>query len=189
MSAERSRSELSQLTHSDWLVLGALGSGATHGFAIARSLDKDGDLGRIWSVRRPMVYQSVSKLIALGLVVEGASERSMSGPTRTPLTLTEAGCHALEEWLISPVAHLREMRPLLLAKLIVLRRREADPSALLEAQRVHVEEMLEGVTAEADDDVATLVEAWRRHSALAMLAFLDEQQSSPGWIDARRNSQ
>lgn len=177
MSAERSRSESSPLTHADWLVLGALGSGATHGFAVARSLGKDGDLGRIWSVRRPMVYQSVSKLIGLGLVHEGTSERSVSGPARTPLTLTAAGRRALEEWLVTPVAHLREMRPELLTKLIVLRRREADPTPLLEAQRAQVEETLEGVTSDADDDVALLVDAWRRHSALAVLAFLREQQT------------
>lgn len=176
MVAELSRSESPQLTHADWLVLGALGSGATHGFAIARSLGKDGDLGRIWSVRRPMVYQSVSKLIGLGLVREGTSERSASGPSRTPLTLTSDGRRALEEWLVSPVAHLREMRPLLLTKLILLRRRGADPTPLLEAQRTQVEEALAEVSTDADDDVALLVDAWRRHGALAVLAFLEEHQ-------------
>lgn len=173
MAAEPS--PLAQLTHADWLVLGALGSGATHGFAIARSLDKDGDLGRIWSVRRPMVYQSVSKLIGLGLVREGSSERSVSGPSRTPLALTAKGRRALEEWLASPVAHLREMRPLLLTKLILLRRRGVDPIPLLDAQRQLLEETLTSRPTDAGDDVTLLIDAWRRQGALAVLAFLGEQ--------------
>lgn len=162
-----------ELSHSDWLVLGALASGATHGFAISTALGKEGDLGRIWSVRRPMVYQSVSKLIGLGLVEEGASERSVSGPSRTPLTLTADGHHLLEEWLLTPVEHLREMRPLLLTKIVLLRRRGADPTPLLHAQRARLIDALAREPSESGDDVARIVDAWRREGARGVLAFLD----------------
>lgn len=163
------------LSHSDWLVLGALASGATHGFAISTALGKDGDLGRIWSVRRPMVYQSVSKLIGLGLISEGTSERSASGPSRTPLSLTSEGQRVLEGWLQAPVEHLREMRPLLLTKLILLQRRGGDPTPLLDAQRAHLTDFLAIAPPEGGDDVATLVDAWRRQGARGVLAFLDGQ--------------
>ena len=166
------------LSHSDWLVLGALSSGATHGFAISLALGKEGDLGRIWSVRRPMVYQSVSKLIGLGLIQEGTSERSTAGPSRTPLSLTSEGEHVLEAWLLTPVEHLREMRPLLLTKLILLRRRGGDPTPLIEAQRARLTDSLGLEPPERGDDVAGIVDAWRRQGARGVLAFLE---SSDAW--------
>ena len=166
-----------ELSHSDWLVLGVLGGGATHGFAVSRSLAKDGDLGRIWSVRRPMVYQSVSKLTSLGLVAELASERSVSGPSRTPLELTAEGRSVLKDWLASPVEHLRDMRPLLLAKLAIVARLGLDPTPLLKAQRAQLTTMIDAQV-DGADEVERLVESWRVQVARAVLAFLDEQQET-----------
>lgn len=167
-----------ELSHSDWLVLGVLGTGATHGFAVSTSLDKDGDLGRIWSVRRPMVYQSVSKLTSLGLVHELATERSTSGPSRTLLDLTPEGQKALGDWLVSPVEHLRDMRPLLLAKLAFLARGGTDPRPLLDAQRAELSKLLD-TQAEGGDDIERLVDSWRLQIARAVVGFLDEQQARP----------
>jgi PadR family transcriptional regulator AphA len=165
------------LTPSDWLVLGVLGTGATHGFTVSTSLAKDGDLGRIWSVRRPMVYQSVSKLASLGLVAEVATERSATGPSRTLLELTAEGQKALGRWLMAPVEHLRDMRPLLLAKLALLRRQGLDPAPLLKAQRTELEALLAQAKPEERDDVAALVDSWRVQLAHAVIGFLDEQGS------------
>lgn len=166
------------LSHSDWLVLGVLGTGATHGFAISTSLSRDGDLGRIWAVRRPMVYQSVSKLVSLGLVAEREMERSSSGPSRTPLELTPIGRADLDEWLLSPVEHLRDMRPLLLAKLALLARREGNPRPLLNAQRALLLPLIEAGSDPDADEVQRLVDSWRRQVAAAVLAFLDEQEEA-----------
>ncbi|MGN6160312.1 MAG: PadR family transcriptional regulator [Marmoricola sp.] len=168
---------LPELSHSDWLVLGVLGTGATHGFAVSTSLSKDGDLGRIWAVRRPMVYQSVAKLVALGLVAERATERSASGPSRTPLQLTRKGRRVLADWLVTPVEHLRDMRPLLLAKLAFLARQGADARPLLEAQHEQLAALLEAPQTGAADDVQRVVDAWRRQAARAVLAFLEEQRA------------
>lgn len=166
------------LSHSDWLVLGVLGTGATHGFAVSTSLAKEGDLGRIWSVRRPMVYQSVSKLISLGLVAEVATERSASGPSRTLLELTDEGQLVLGAWLVSPVEHLRDMRPLLLAKLALLDRLGLDPTPLIETQRKQLAALL-GDDPNGGDDVERLVDSWRIQIARAVLAFLDARQTTP----------
>ncbi|MGN6722636.1 MAG: PadR family transcriptional regulator [Marmoricola sp.] len=167
---------MGELSHSDWLVLGVLGTGATHGFAVSTSLAKDGDLGRIWSVRRPMVYQSVSKLVSLGLVTEAATERSASGPSRTLLEVSSEGKKVLRAWLMAPVEHLRDMRPLLLAKLALLRRQGVNPAPLLKAQRAELEALLAKPTQGNLDDVAALVDSWRLQLARAVLGFLDEQQ-------------
>lgn len=164
------------LSHSDWLVLGVLATGATHGFAVSTSLAKDGDLGRIWSVRRPMVYQSVNKLTSLGLIASHAVERSTSGPSRTPLALTRKGRRVLKTWLAAPVEHLRDMRPLLLAKLALLERLDQDPQTLLDAQRDVLAAMFDERDEPVDpDDVERLVGSWRRHIARAALGFIDEQ--------------
>jgi len=165
------------LSHSDWLVLGVLGTGATHGFAVSTSLAKDGDLGRIWSVGRPLVYQSVSKLTALGLVAEVATERSATGPSRTLLEVTPEGRKVLRAWLLAPVEHVRDMRPLLLAKLVLLRRQGLDPTPLLEAQHAQLEALLAKPAQRELDDVAALVDSWRLQLARAVLGFLDAQQT------------
>lgn len=164
-----------ELSHSDWLVLGALSAGATHGFAASTALAKDGDLGRIWSVRRPMVYQSVNKLISLGLVTETATERSASGPSRTLLELSPEGRTLLCEWLTTPVEHLRDMRPLLLAKLALLDRQGVDPQPLLEAQHAQLSVLLQELAGEESDTVDRLIGSWRRQVAAAVLAFVEEQ--------------
>lgn len=166
---------VADLSHSDWLVLGALSVGATHGFAVSTSLAKDGDLGRIWSVRRPMVYQSVGKLVSLGLVTELATERSNSGPSRTPLEITASGQRLLADWLVTPVEHLREMRPLLLTKLALLERLALDPQPLLERQRAQLETLVDALPSGSFDDVDRLIVAWRNQVARAVVAFLDER--------------
>ena len=163
-----------ELSHSDWLVLGALATGATHGFAVSASLAKDGDLGRIWSVRRPMVYQSVGKLVSLGLVAERASERSSTGPSRTPLELTAEGRQLLERWLTTPVDHLRDMRPLLLTKLVLLDRLGLDRGSLIEAQRARFAALMDVAVPDDQDDVDRLVGQWRIEVARAATAFLEE---------------
>jgi len=161
------------LTHSDWLVLGVIGSGATHGFAVSTSLAKDGDLGRIWGVRRPMVYQSVSKLVSLGLVEELEAQRSTSGPSRTPLELTRQGRKLLHAWLSAPVEHLRDMRPLLLAKLVLLERLGLPSRPLVAAQRAQLASLLQASGVQEFDDVDRLVALWRLEVGRAVLAFLD----------------
>jgi len=64
--------------HLDWVgtLLSAVGLGApvfaliqqpTHGWPIVRELASDGAIGRIWTVSRPLVYRSLTTLLAAGL--------------------------------------------------------------------------------------------------------------------------
>ena len=43
----------------EWACLGLLYSGPSHGFAIAARLKPGSDIGRIWSLTRPLTYRAL----------------------------------------------------------------------------------------------------------------------------------
>jgi len=88
----------------EWAVLALLVEEPVHGFAVARAMAPDGEVGRIWSVRRPLVYRAIDTLTEMGLVRSRATEPSRSGPRRTVIEATPAGRRALKAWLAEPVA-------------------------------------------------------------------------------------
>ena len=71
---------LEQLTAGEWAVLALLDEQSTHGFALARALEPDGDVGRVWSVRRPLVYRALETLERKGLVAPVETLPSPRGP-------------------------------------------------------------------------------------------------------------
>jgi DNA-binding PadR family transcriptional regulator len=164
-----------ELTAGEWAVLALLGEQPTHGFAIARALAPEGEVGKIWSVRRPLVYRAVETLAGMGLVRPAATVPSRSGPQRTVLEATPQGNSALARWLREPVAHVRDARSLLMLKLLFLTRAGADLAPLLEAQRAHFAELADGLSSAADAahgfDRALLL--WRLESTAAATRFVE----------------
>ena len=65
MSTKRSPDEL---LLGEWACLGLLYAMPSHGFAIAAELRSDADVGRIWSLSRPLTYRSLDQLVERGLV-------------------------------------------------------------------------------------------------------------------------
>jgi DNA-binding PadR family transcriptional regulator len=61
---------LPNLSLSDWAVLGVVIEAPTHGWPVVRALRGDGDLGKVWTVARPVVYRSLATLAAAGLIEE-----------------------------------------------------------------------------------------------------------------------
>lgn len=164
-----------ELSASAWAVLGVIAEQSVHGFVVSRQLAADGELGRVWTVPRPIVYRELKKLIGLRLVAAGPSEPSDQGPARTTMTITPAGQDVLDRWLREPVDHVREVRALLLLKLALLDRRGEDPQPLLRAQRERLLPQLTGLErrrAAATGFERRLAE-WRLASTRATLAFLD----------------
>jgi DNA-binding PadR family transcriptional regulator len=111
------------LSLTDWVVLGLVAEGSRHGFAIARELEPDTTLGRVWTVRRPLVYRSVERLVSLELIAPTHSEPGTQGPPRTLLEATPRGQTMFGRWLQSPVSHPRDVRTDLMAKFVFLARR------------------------------------------------------------------
>jgi DNA-binding PadR family transcriptional regulator len=168
-----SRTDEHPLLLGEWACLGILVTGPAHGFAIAARLRPEGDVGRVWSLSRPLTYRAIDQLVARGLAAPTAHEPGIAGGTRTIMGVTSAGRTAFEQWLVTPVLHLRDIRSELLLKLVLAELSDVDVSAMLDEQRriVAVQSgSLARDLAERPDDV---VRRWRAESADAALRFLD----------------
>lgn len=169
------------MTPSEWAILALLAEGPTHGFAIARVMAEDGEIGKVWSLRRPRVYYAIEALTRQGLARPAKTVASRTGPHRTILRITPAGRRAVADWLNTPVEHVRDARSLLLLKLLFLERRNLDRAPLLNAQRARygsIAERLARSVNDADGFDQTLLR-WRLETATAALRFIDSIIGAP----------
>jgi PadR family transcriptional regulator AphA len=164
------------LSLAEWVVLSVVGEKPTHGFAIASLTGPGGELGRVWRLRRAVVYRGLQRLQDLGLVSEIGIEATSHGPARTLVRATPDGEEAVRWWLARPVEHVRDVRSELMIKLALLDRAGRDTSALLTAQRHVIEPIAEALRADRDQarGFDRTLAGWRYETAVATLAFLDE---------------
>ncbi|MGH3650119.1 MAG: PadR family transcriptional regulator [Acidimicrobiia bacterium] len=161
---------VAELSVTEYAVLGVLAEGPSHGFAISRELAMDGEVGRILTVRRPLVYRALDRLVGEGLAVVVHTEQG-GGPRRVIHRVTEKGRRRLRLWLTEPVGHVRDMRIGFLLKLALLRRSDRSPLSLIRGQQRTLRPTLAALDEPGSDDH---VELWRRHNALAAAAYLDD---------------
>jgi DNA-binding PadR family transcriptional regulator len=164
-----------QLATGEWAVLALVEEGPTHGFAVARALEPEGEVGRVWSMRRPLVYRTLDVLADRKLTETAGTEASTAGPQRTVIEVTGEGREKVGSWLEEPVEHVRDARSELLLKLLFLDRRGVAPDALLDAQRERFREQerqLRGVLDAADGFTRTLA-LWRVENTAAAVRFVD----------------
>lgn len=162
-------------TAGEWAALAIVAELPTHGFAVAKALAPAGEVGRVWAMRRPLVYRALETLTTMGLVRSAGTADSPSGPPRTLLAATPDGERAITGWLRQPVEHVRDARSLLMLKLLFTTRRDADPAPLLDAQRELFARVAQRVTramAEAEGFDRTLLR-WRLESATAAVRFVE----------------
>jgi DNA-binding PadR family transcriptional regulator len=176
--------------------LALLTEGPTHGWALSQLLAPGAEIGRVWTLSRPLTYRALEQLVADGLVVRAGREPGQ-GRVRTILRATPKGRRAARRWLDRPVAHLRDVRTELLVKLELRRRRGLPMRPLLEAQQAAFRPIIEGL-AEAPVDAAVaapvdVVALWRRESATTVARFLaaalaaeDVHTGSRPAVDGRR---
>ena len=162
------------LSLTDWVVLGLLAETPRHGFALAKELDGDAELGRLWTVRRPLVYRAIDHLLETGLVEPRVVEPGDQGPHRTIVAATRRGRAHVRRWLDEPVEHPRDVRAALLVKL-ALRVRRGDPLTPLACKQLdafqHVHEGV-GRRRTRSDGVARLELQWRYEANEAIQRFL-----------------
>jgi DNA-binding PadR family transcriptional regulator len=166
---------LPPLSCGEWAVLGLVTEQPRHGFALARLLAPDGEVGRVWALRKPLVYRALATLEERGLVAAVAEEPGDRGPHRTLHAATGSGEEALRTWLATPVDHLREVRSLLMLKLALMARAGGSVAGLVAAQRDRLAPLLaalEARVATADAFDHTLL-VWRMEAARGALRFLD----------------
>ncbi len=160
-----------RLPLADAACLAIIGEAPTHGWQLVKLLAPDGELGRIWSLSRPLTYRSIDKLAA----AVGVSRNDRG--RRTELRLTASGRRRRTAWLTTPVEHLRELRTEFLLKLALCERAGIDPTTLIERQRGALAPAIDALMSVEPDDP---VELWRRESARAASRFLDHLADAAG---------
>lgn len=158
----------SNLLLGEWACLGILYDEPSHGFAVAHQLKPGAEIGRVWSLTRPLTYRALEQLQAHGYVAERGESPGIAGGNKTVLAITRAGRAAFRAWLNTPVPHLRDLRSELLLKLVLADRCGIDVTAMLVQQRKIVKSMV--ASHETGGDV---VAVWRHEAAEAALRFLD----------------
>jgi PadR family transcriptional regulator AphA len=153
----------------EWACLGILAQGPSHGFAVAARLKPTGDVGRVWSLSRPLTYRALDQLVQRGYAHAVGEEPGIAGGNRTILAATRGGRARLRTWVRTPVPHLRDLRSELLLKLVLAQQCGIDVHDMLERQRAVIEEIAAGLQ-DAAPDVVTL---WRQASSEAALRFVD----------------
>jgi DNA-binding PadR family transcriptional regulator len=170
-----SRTNSDDLLLGEWACLGILYAGPAHGFAIAAHLKPSGDVGRVWSLSRPLTYRSLEQLTGRDYIHAIGEEPGIAGGNRTILAATRTGRAQLRKWLNTPVAHLRDLRSELLLKLVIASICGIDVTKMLGAQHAHIQAMaatLAAQTRTADDEL-DVVALWRSESSQAALRFLE----------------
>ncbi|MGA0118224.1 MAG: TOBE domain-containing protein [Ilumatobacteraceae bacterium] len=150
--------------------LALLRYGLDHGYVIAQEFASDGDVGVVLTVSRPVVYRELAALESRGLMTSRAA-RGVRGQAKKTLKLTAAGNKALDRWLEEPVTHIREMRTEFLLKVLMREKLQMEVAPFVSAQR---EALADVTTTLAKSREQSLVTAWRREQARAVVRFLDE---------------
>lgn len=155
----------------EWACLGMLCAAPSHGFALAARLASTADVGRIWSVSRPLTYRALEQLATRGLIAPAGEEPGIAGGVRTVFAATAVGTAMFRTWLATPVEHVRDLRSELLLKISLAGMNEIDATAMLSEQR----ERLRAFAASLDlaADRSDIVQRWRYQSVLAAVRFLE----------------
>lgn len=156
------------LSLADHVCLALVAEGPVHGWAIVKALAADGDVGRIWSLSRPLTYRSIDRLAAEGLI-----DRTRFG-RRTELRITAAGRRVTRRWRSEPVEHLRDLRTEFLLKMHLDERAGASSGALVRRQQEQLQPMIDALTSTPAE---TAVDVWRQESARAAQRFLERISS------------
>jgi DNA-binding PadR family transcriptional regulator len=146
----------------------------THGFAIAGRLKPSGDVGRVWSLSRPLTYRALEQLSIREYIHAIGEEPGIAGGNRTILAATRTGRAQLRKWLGTPVVHLRDLRSELLLKLVIADICEFDLTTMLRQQHDHIKDLAATLAAQTKGaGKSDVVALWRSESSQAALRFLE----------------
>lgn len=169
------RHRADELLLGEWACLGMLVQRPAHGYDVSLRLAPASEIGRVWSLSRPLTYRALDQLTQRALIEPIAEERGRAGGNRTILAATKRGRSELRRWLRQPVPHLREVRSELLVKLILCDLTGVDAQPLLDAQRSLFAPISAALAKDGRRRDGTIdpVAVWRAESSRAVLRFLD----------------
>ena len=144
------RTRTDELLLGEWACLGLLAQAPAHGYDVAGRLAPSGDVGRVWSLSRPLTYRALDQLVQRDLVTAIGEERGRAGGNR-------------------------DVRSVLLLKLVLCEQAGVDASPLLHSQRALFEPLVAALARAGGPRHATSdpVAVWRYESSRATLRFLD----------------
>ena len=124
-----------QLLLGEWACLGILYPAPTHGFAIAARLKPGGDVGRVWSLSRPLTYRSLEQLTIRSYIKSVGEDPGIAGGNRTISRSPAPAVPSSANGWPRPSSISRDLRSELLLKLILADICAIDITRMLEAQR------------------------------------------------------
>jgi len=127
-----------RLNAAEYPVLAVLNFAPAHGYDVWRYLDEN--LGSVWKLGRSQVYALLSQMERDGLLYHERVEQS-NLPARKVFHLTDGGRTVLDDWICSPVHHVRDLRLEFPAKLHFAQKRS--PTIASELVKNQVETCLE----------------------------------------------
>jgi PadR family transcriptional regulator AphA len=167
------------LTSNELCVLALLMERPSHGWRLSDLLERDGEVGAIWSIARPLVYTSLRRLEADGYIKTAGIERGSRGPHRVNYAVTPKGRSTAKRWLNDPVEHVRDIRSLFLLKVVLSKRLGLDAEPLLVGQRALLTPLVAFLEARLDD-----VDPASEPAEEAVLYFrLETARTTVGFID------
>lgn len=104
----------------EYILLGFAAQGPVHGYDLHKQISTLDGISSIWHVKQAQLYALLDKLESLGYLEAAPAPGSAFAP-RKVYHLTGAGRQAFEDWMVSPVAHARQMRQEFLARLYFAR--------------------------------------------------------------------
>jgi len=107
----------------EFAVLGALHINKSHGYKLVKFLQDN--LDEICWLGRSQTYALLAKLEQEGLVTHERIEQ-MNLPARKVFSITQRGQDTLDNWILAPVPHLRDLRVEFMIKLFFARLRSHD---------------------------------------------------------------
>jgi DNA-binding PadR family transcriptional regulator len=166
-------------------LLGFLRDAPTHAYDIHARLAQVEALGLVWRLKQGHLYALLARLEEEGYIA-GTMQPQGTRPPRRVLSLTAAGREAFAQWLVTPVAHGRDLRLEFLAKLFFAAREgPATVAALVAAQRAQAERWRADLRRQADALPADrrferVVLGFRGSQIEAILHWLDDCQVAFG---------
>jgi DNA-binding PadR family transcriptional regulator len=172
------------ISSSDWAVLALVAEKPTHGWAIATQLARGGEVGSIWSLGRPIVYQGLERLSQEGLIEIAGLERGARGPHRVIYKVTAKGRREVSGWLARPIERVREIRSLFLLKVVLSQRAGVNVEPLLVAQRAMIVPFVAWLEAQLDEadpkaPAETTALYFRLETAQTIVRFIDGMLDAP----------
>jgi PadR family transcriptional regulator, regulatory protein AphA len=162
----------------EYVVLGALMSGAKHGYEIMQFLSSA--LEDTWRLGTSQLYLLLKRLEKRGYL-ESFAENQESRPPKRIFRLTPEGSRVFLEWLRDPVEHVRDFRMEFLSKMFFFYTLSL-PGAkdLLKKQIRVMEERLEKIRKRKDKQTgfSRLVYGFKAKNVESLLSWL-AQEASP----------